>query len=123
VNGEIHQAEGKLTAEQRAGRSNYTTSAAQYDVGADSVPRDGLAMIHENERIMPSDQNERITRAIEGGADGTKMAAQSQPGWGGDIHIHAIDAKSSVNWLMANKHNVRAAINSSYGENSGGADA
>lgn len=123
VKGEIKQAEGKLTAEQRAGRSNYTPGLASYAIGVDSVPHDGVAMIHSKERIMPSDQNERITRAIEGGADGTKMATQSQSGWGGDLHIHAIDAKSSTQWLMANKHIVRSAINASYAENSGGADA
>jgi hypothetical protein len=28
-----------------------------------------------------------------------------------------------MQWLMANKHVIRAAVNSSYAENSGGADA
>ena len=119
----IIQAEGKLTAEQRAGRSNYTPGTAQFASGADSISRTGLAVLHERERVIPSDQNERITRALEGSADSSTRPAQSSSGWGGDIHIHAIDAKSSVQWLMQNKHNVRAAINASYGENSGGADA
>ncbi len=119
----IIQAESKLTAEQRAGRSNYTPGTAQFASGADSISRTGLALLHERERVIPSDQNERITRALEGSADSSTRPAQSSSGWGGDIHIHAIDAKSSINWLMQNKHNVRAAMNASYGENSGGADA
>lgn len=122
VNGEIKQAEAKLTSQERAGRSQYGDSAAQYDVGTDSVPRTGMAVIHQRERIMPSDQNERITRALENGADSRTMAAQSS-GWGGDVHIHAIDAKSANQWIMSNKHQFRAAINASYAENSGGADA
>lgn len=123
VKGELRQAEAKLSSEERAGRSRYTVSAAQFDIGADRIPRDGYAYIHQDERIMPSDQNERITRAIEAGADGSRMSAQSSSTWGGDVHIHALDAKSSVQWLLANKHNVRAALNASYAENSGGADA
>jgi hypothetical protein len=123
INGEIKQAEGKLTAEQRAGRSQMTATAAQYDIGTDRVPRDGLAVIHENERIMPSDQNERITRALESGADSPKMPVQGTSLGDVHLHVHAIDAKSSVQWLQANKHNVRAALNSSFAENSGEADA
>ncbi len=120
---EIHAAEAKLDAEQRAGRSMYTTTAAQYAAGTDRVPRDGYAFIHKDERIMPSDQNERVTRAIEYGANSTRMAAQSSASFGGDIHLHTIDAKSSQQWLMQNKHVLRASINASYAENSGGADA
>ena len=119
---EIKDAEGKLSSEQRAGRSMYTTTAAQFDIGSDSVPRDGMAMIHEKERIMPSDQNERITRAIENGGDRRPVQSQGA-GWSGDIHVHAMDTKSGVQWLMNNKHVIRAAMNASYNENSGGADA
>ena len=48
-------------------------------------------MIHENERIVPSDQNERITRALENGS--TMPVQQSDSGWTGDLHVHAIDAR------------------------------
>lgn len=80
-------------------------------------------MIHANERIMPSDQNERITRAIEAGSDGTKMAAQS--GFGGDVHLHVntIDAKGVAQFFDQNKHLMRAKLNASFAENSGGADS
>jgi hypothetical protein len=120
IKGELNQAMATLSREQKAGRSMYGFSAAQFDVGADSIPRDGYAFIHQRERIIPSDQNERITRAIEGQS---MMPVQPSAGWGGDLHVHAIDGKSALQFLMANKHGVRAAINASYGENSGGADA
>lgn len=123
VIGEIHQAEGKLSAEQRAGRSNYTSQAAQFDIGADRIPRDGFAMIHQDERIVPSDQNERITRALESGADSTRMPVQG--GFSGDIHLHAhsMDSKTVMRTLMDHKHDIRSAYNASFAENSGGADA
>ncbi len=118
----------KLTAEQIGGRSMYTTAAAQYDVGTDSVPHDGWAVIHRNERIMSSGHNERITKAVESLSGSSayssrRRAVTGNSGFGGDIHIHALDAKSGVQWLMENKHIVRRALNASYAENSGGADA
>jgi hypothetical protein len=57
------------------------------------------------------------------GGDSGTMPAQTQSSWGGDIHVHAIDPKSGVQWLMANKHVIRSAFNESLSENSGGADA
>jgi|GEM_PF-5381209 len=136
VNKEIKQAEGRLTGEARAGRSKYTESAAQYAVGTDSVPRTGYAVIHENERITPSDQNERITRALEAGASAESIArgyrsmmeANSAPSSsGGDrtlqMNVSALDAKSVAQMLHTHKHDIRSALNSSYAENSGGADA
>jgi hypothetical protein len=51
------------------------------------------------------------------------MPAQS--GFGGDIHIHGnmIDPRGFEKLLDSSKHKLRAAINASYAENSGGADA
>jgi hypothetical protein len=134
IDPEIKQAEGKLTAEEKAGRSQYSSSAAQYDVGTDYVPRTGMAVIHEKERIMPSDQNERITRAIESGASLSAVHASYQSAMqskdarrvssGGDrivqVALSAIDTKSGLQFLMANKHVIRSAFNESLGENSGG---
>lgn len=119
---EIAQARGRLDQMEKAGRANYGAAPAQAAGGWDSVPRDGMAVIHARERIIPGDQNERITRAIESGARAQRMPVASS---GGDnhYHIHSIDAKSGIDWLMANKHTIRAANNSSYAENSGGADA
>jgi hypothetical protein len=114
---EIIAAEGKLTAEQRAGRSQYTTSAASYDVGSDYIPQTGWNLNHVGERIIPSDQNERITQAIEGGG---KMPVQAAAMGDVHLHVHAIDAKGVAGFLDKYKHNIRGAVNDSYAENSGG---
>jgi hypothetical protein len=114
---EIKEAEGKLTAEQRAGRSQYTTSAASYDVGSDYIPQTGWNLNHEGERIIPSDQNERITQALEGGG---KMPVQAAPMGDVHLHVHAIDAKGVAGFLGKYKHDIRGAVNDSSAENSGG---
>src|SRR6202043_1776828 len=41
-----------------------------FDVGSDSVPNTGMALVHQGERIIPGAQNERITQALEGGGGG-----------------------------------------------------
>ena len=138
VNGEIRQAEAKLSSEERAGRSRYHQSAAQFDVGADMLRETGWAVVHKKERIVPSDQNERITRALEAGASAESiargyraaMSANSARPWqasAGDrtvnMNFHTLDSKTAARMFMENKHHVRAALNASYAENSGGADA
>jgi hypothetical protein len=70
-----------------------------------------------NSGATPSD----MARYYGGG--GSTMPAQSASS--GDIHLHlnAIDGKSALQFLTANKHHVRAALNASLGENSGASDA
>jgi hypothetical protein len=114
---EIHQAEGKLTSMERSGRSQYTTSGATYDVGSDYVPGTGWNLNHLGERIMPSDQNERITRAIESQG---RMPVQSSSMGDVHLHVHAIDARGVSAFLDQYKHNILAATNDARGENSGG---
>jgi hypothetical protein len=113
---EIEQAQGKLTAEQRAGRSMYSAQGASYDIGSDSVPATGWNLNHAGERIIPSDQNERITQAME---SGSKMPTQAPMG-DVHLHVHAIDAQGVSQFLGKYKHNIRSAVNDSYAENSGG---
>lgn len=131
---EMKTAEAKLTQEQKAGRSMYTASAASYDIGTDSVPHDGIAMIHKHERIMPSDKNERITRAVESHASMSATHASYQSAMRAkdarsnsqgvdrtlNMHVHAIDAKGTAQFLDKNKHLIRAAVNNASSENSGG---
>jgi hypothetical protein len=136
VKGEIRQAEAKLSSEERAGRSKFHASVAQFDIGADSIPHDGFGYIHHKERIVPSDQNERITRALEAGASAESIARSYRMAMApqgnrqlasGDrtvnMNFHTLDSKTVARMFMENKHHVRAALNASYAENSGGADA
>jgi hypothetical protein len=120
VTGEIGQEEAKLSREQKAGRSAATFSSAEYDVGTDSVPRDGMAVIHEGERIMPSDQNERITRAIE--AQSTMPVMSGAAASEVNLHFHSPDAKGARDLLMQHSDAVRAALTKSYGDYGGQAD-
>jgi hypothetical protein len=131
---EFKEAEAKLSAQEKAGRSKYTAQAASYAVGTDYVPATGFNLNHEGERIMRSDQNERITRAVESGASLEKVHASYQAAMqsndarrgsgGGDrtmnMNVHAIDSKGVAQFLDTYKHHIRAAVNDSYAENSGG---
>lgn len=119
IKAEIAKAEDNLTREQKAGRSQFGASAASYAVGSDYIPSTGFNLNHEGERIIPSDQNKRITRALEAS---TKMPAASSLGGDVHLHVHAMDTKGVKQFLFENKHGIRAALNSSYAENSGGAD-
>jgi hypothetical protein len=145
VKKELSAAYAKLTQEQRAGRSQYTTSAAQFDqggwtgdFGAMSTGADsGWAHMRSNEFVVHEQAAATHAGALEAiragasheemgryyGADSRTMPAASSAG--GDVHLHlnAIDGKSALQFLTANKHNIRAALNASYAENSGGADA
>jgi hypothetical protein len=114
---EIKQLMGKLDSEQRAGRSMYSASPGSYAIGTDSILETGWNLNHQGERIIPSDQNERITQAIEGGG---KMPVQSTSMGDMHVHLHANDAKSGAQFLMDNMHVIRAAFNQSFAENSGG---
>ena len=53
-------------------------AVAAFDVGSDYVPKTGMAVIHQGERIIPSGQNAQITQALAGGKSGQ----------GGDNHFH-----------------------------------
>jgi hypothetical protein len=130
---ELTQAMAKFTSEERAGRSLYPAAAASYAVGTDYIPTTGFNLNHQGERIMPSDQNERITRAVESGADLSSvhksyqqaMRTGSSQGSSGpsrtmNMNVHAIDSSGVAQFLDKYKHQIRGAVNDSYAENSGG---
>jgi hypothetical protein len=60
-----------------AATSAYTAPAA-FERGTDYVPRTGMAMLHEGERVSSRPENEAISRALQGGKGGQ----------GGDNHFH-----------------------------------
>ena len=142
---EILQARNKLTAEEKAGRSHFTATAAQFDQGGwtgnfgsmATGPDSGWAHLKSDEFVVteqPAAEHAGALEAIRSGASKsdmaryygaapTQMVAASQPSWGGDIHVHALDAKTAYNVFMENRHTIRKAVNASFAENSGGADA
>jgi len=156
INHEIKQAEGKLTAEQKAGRSMYTMSAAQFDQGgwADDFgamatgPGTGLAHLRRGEFVVneqPAAEHAGALEAIRAGASHAEMgryygldaaqasyraAMQSRASQAASSrstthnwNVKAWDSKSVAQMLLDEKHGVRAAMNASYDENSGGSDA
>ena len=52
-------------------------AVAAFDTGTDYVPKTGMAVIHQGERILNTQQNEQITKAFSSGG-----------GQGGDTHFH-----------------------------------
>jgi hypothetical protein len=159
VNKEIKQAEAKLTGEQRAGRSKYTATAAQYDQGGwtgnfgamATGSGSGWAHMRANEFVVheqPAAEHAGALEAIRAGASSADMAryygsssdavasgyrsamassaAQTQVASGDrtlNMHVQAWDSKDVARFFDKHKHTMRSALNSSYGENSGGADA
>jgi hypothetical protein len=156
INKEIHQAEAKLTAEEKAGRSGQTMSAAQYHqggwtggfgsmaTGPDSGwahMREGEFVVHEQAAVTHAGALEAIRAGashsdmaryygLDSSAQGYRMAMQPSGAGGGSgrtqnitVPIQAIDTKDFVQRIHDVKHHVRAAVNSSYAENSGGSDA
>ena len=151
---EIKQAEAKLTAEEKAGRGQFTMSAAQYHQGGwmesfgsmSTGPGTGWVHAKSGEFVVseqPAADHAGALEAIRAGASRSDMARY----YGGDSSsyraamqssaaqrsisnstthnwsVSAIDSKSVVQMLMDERHGVRAAVNASYAENSGGSDA
>jgi hypothetical protein len=114
---ELTQFMAKLTAQEKAGRSQYSSSTAQYASGTDYVPGTGLAILHKGEGVFDSGRNERVTQAVE---SMSKMPVQSASMGDVHLHVHAIDARGVSQFLDKYKHNIRSAVNDSYAENSGG---
>ena len=121
---EIKQAEASLSAQERAGRSNYPASAASYAVGTNYVPRTALYTLHQGETVMTADENQRI-RQTHAAYKATMQSSSARGGFGGgdrnlNMSVHAIDAKGVAQFFDQYKHHMRSALNDSYAENSGG---
>jgi hypothetical protein len=137
----------KFTQEERAGRGNFTVSTAQYHTGGLVDDFYGLAtssdegFIHARRGeivVQPqaARQHAPLIHAMNAGASSEQVAksyqstmqsATARQSGGGDrtvnMNFASLDSKSTARLFMENKHHVRAALNASYGEYSGGADA
>ena len=118
-------------------------TAAQFDGGGlvrgfgdfASGPRNGWANLEIGETVMHTSatsmhgpalgmmlaggDHEDLARYY--GAGQSRMPVASAP-QALQLHFHSHDAKGAYELFMDNKHHVRAALNASYAENSGGWD-
>jgi hypothetical protein len=104
---------GPAAAGPAAAAQGAVLSVAAFDIGAWSIPQDQLAMVHQNELVMP---------AAEAGAFRSLLSQQANGGSGGsgapgdgDTHVHlnvnALDAGSVKNWLGNNSRQIMKAMN------------
>jgi hypothetical protein len=101
---------GPAAAGPAAAAQGAVMSVAAFDIGAWSIPQNQLAMVHQNELVMP---------AAEAGAFRSMLSHQAnggaQPQGAGDTHVHlnvsAMDVASVKNWLGANSRQIMKAMN------------
>ncbi len=144
IKGEIQAAQARLTRENKAGRSSFGFTAAQFHEGGRISGFGSLAttgdqgFIHAQKdefmvRQQPAMEHSAALQYINAGASHSDMASyyggggatsQAPANDGPDVHLHfhTPDPKSAHRFLMDNQHSIRAALNNSYAENSGGAD-
>jgi hypothetical protein len=102
---------GPATAAQAtvAGMAGAVASA---DIGMWQVPRDQLALIHQNELIMPAGPAGALRDMLSGGPNG------ASPGGGGSVaihptthlHVNAIDGPSVASWMRQNGPGMAKAL-------------
>ncbi|RAI17075.1 hypothetical protein CH337_17970, partial [Rhodoblastus acidophilus] len=84
-------------------------SVAAFDIGAWSIPQDQLAMVHQNELIMPAAEAGAFRSMLNSQANGGSQAQSA-----GDTHVHlnvsAMDAASVKSWLGANSRQIMKAM-------------
>lgn len=90
-------------AAEAYGEVSAFAALASFDVGALSVPHDGMAMIHRSEMILPPPQADVLRSAIGQGGEG-----------GGEVHHHyyinAVDPASFHDLLQRNPEAVGAGV-------------
>jgi hypothetical protein len=102
---------GPATAAQAtvAGMAGAVASA---DIGMWQVPRDQLALIHQNELIMPAGPAGALREMLSSGPNG------ASPGGGGSVaihptthlHVNAIDGPSVASWMRQNGPSMAKAL-------------
>ena len=141
---EIKLAEGKLTSEQKAGRSQEGVTTPQYDWGGPvdnfgtfgDGPTHGMIRAQRGEYVVEqqaANTHAGALNAINSGATPSDMAKYY--GGGSDtiatapssrdelhLHVHTMDVKGVKQFLSSYKHDIRSAVAQSFAENSGAAD-
>jgi hypothetical protein len=102
---------GPAAAGPAAAAQGAVLSVAAFDIGAWSIPQNQLAMVHQNELIMPAAEAGAFRSMLSQQASGGGAGAQS----GGDTHVHlnvhALDAGSVKTWLGNNSRQIMKAMN------------
>ena len=102
---------GPAAAGPAAAAQGAVMSVAAFDIGAWSLPQDQLAMVHQNELIMPAAEAGAFRSMLSNQANGGGANAQG----GGDTHVHlnvsALDSGSVKNWLGNNSRQIMKAMN------------
>ncbi len=84
-----------------------------FDIGAWSIPQDQLAMVHQNELIMPAAEAGAFRAMLTGAANGSGSSSGAQSG--GDVHAHfnvsAIDAAGVKSFFANNSKHILKALN------------
>jgi hypothetical protein len=144
---EIISAQSKMTREARAGRAQYSFSAAQFHTGGEvdsfgnlaTSPSEGLVHAEIGDFIVKpnvASKNRSALQAMNAGASMDTIAAnyrntmssrdaqRSAPGGDRTVHMnfYSLDSKSVARMFHENAHHIRAALNQSYAEYSGGSD-
>lgn len=83
-------------------------SIASFDIGAWSIPRDQLALVHKNELVMTASQGEAFRNLINSGGQGSGNTINVAPNV--SFNINAMDGASVQSALMANGKAVMRAI-------------
>ncbi|MCW2283374.1 hypothetical protein M2323_001212 [Rhodoblastus acidophilus] len=98
---------GPAAAGPAAAAQGAVMSVAAFDIGAWSIPHDQLAMVHQNELIMPAAEASAFRSMLSGQTGGA--AAQGGPS---SVHLNvsALDANSVRNWLGANSRQIMKAM-------------
>lgn len=101
---------GPAAAGPAAAAQGAVMSVAAFDIGAWSIPQDQLAMVHQNELIMPAAEAGAFRSMLSQQAGGGAAAPSA-----GDTHVHlnvnALDAGSVKNWLGNNSAQIMRAMN------------
>lgn len=93
---------GPIIAPIAAGVAFAAVSAYDsFDIGTPYVPKTGLALIHEGERITTAEDNRKLNSSRNSGSVG-----------GGDVHlhVHALDHKDVKRYLSRNSGMVANAV-------------
>ncbi len=137
IHPDIMAAQKQLDREQKAGRSQFGMSAAQFHSGGyiggfgdfATSPNEGFIHAKVGETVMhesaTATHGDALAMMLAGASRGD-MASHYGGGnsGGGDtnLHFHSPDSAGAYQLFMDNKHHIRRALNESYAENSGGSD-